>query len=148
MVLFGMPGSDLAVNGALAFGPARLPNELARALDALLSDKKPRLQREDVLNALTSIRRQTQICEQTGAAAENTLRSVRTLRRGLIFHSPIYADVEPDSIQRGLLAACVRAVRHIGTHRARGLGEAQATLWLAEKNVTPEWMAEFQEELS
>ncbi|MGQ9815200.1 MAG: RAMP superfamily CRISPR-associated protein, partial [Candidatus Roseilinea sp.] len=114
--LFGRRGSDLDANAALAFGPARLSDQLARALN---SAQKPQTATADiVLSALTSIRRQTSIDESTGAAAQDTLRSARVLRRGLVFYAPVYAPTDWPPRARGLLAASVMALRRVGARRA------------------------------
>lgn len=144
--LFGRPGSDLHADAALAFGPACLSEELARALAPLIA--KGRLTPHDTLTALTYIRRQTRIDESTGAAKEDTLRSVRVLRSGLVFRAPIYAPAEWAPCARGLLAAGVMAVRRVGARRARGMGQARAALIQNGRDVTFEWLGEFEKELA
>jgi len=144
--LFGRRGSDLDADAALAFGPACLSDQLSRALQPLIDAR--RLTADDVLTALTSIRRQTSIDEFTGAAAEDTLRSVRALRSGLVFRAPVYAPADLDARARGLLAASVMAVRHVGARRARGMGQARATLIQNGQDVTLNWLGEFEKELA
>lgn len=144
--LFGRRGSDLDANAALAFGPARLSDQLARALN---SAQKPQTATADiVLSALTSIRRQTSIDESTGAAAQDTLRSARVLRRGLVFYAPVYAPTDLPPRARGLLAASVMALRRVGARRARGMGQVRATLIQDDQDVTLAWLGEFEKELA
>lgn len=145
--LFGEWGSNLAANGALYVGPALLPNSLRQAVRQKIDQKK--LGRADVLAALTTVRRQTQVDDQTGVAKDKSLRSTRVLIRDLEFEAAIITERELDSTERGLLAACVKAVRRVGTHRARGLGRVKTELYdLARQPITTEWMKQFEREVT
>jgi len=143
--LFGDGGSDLESNGALSFGHARLPQGLREAVHAVQPDQ---LSRTDVVEALTTIRRQTRIDETTGAAKEDTLRASRVLMRGLDFHAPITVERDLDATEQALLGACVKAIRRVGSQRARGLGRVRAELFDANGNaLTEQWMHQFAQEV-
>lgn len=143
--LFGAGGSDLESNGALSFGPACLPHNLQEAVKAV---KPEQLSRTDVIEALTTIRRQTSIDGKTGAAKEDTLRASRVLIRGLEFHASIMVDRELDATEQALLGACVKAIRRVGSQRARGLGRVRAELFDANDNaLTETWMKQFAQEV-
>ena len=142
--LFGVGGSDLEANGLLHFGTARLPKKLRDAIVAIAPDKLPRA---DVLEALTTIRRQTKI-DENGAAAENTLRATRVLMRDLVFESDITAERALSEAERALLSACVKAIRRVGSNRARGLGRVRAELLdTAGNDLTAQGMSQFAQEV-
>jgi len=143
--LFGDGGSDLQSKGVLSFGHARLPQCLCEAVHAV---KPEQLSRADVVEALTTIRRQTSIDDKTGAAKEDTLRASRVLIRGLEFYAPITVDDALSTTEQALLGACVKALRHVGSQRARGLGRVRAELFDANGNaLTEQWMHQFAQEV-
>lgn len=140
-VLFGIPGGAASGNAILQFGPAQLPDTIRQAI--LAADVKP--QRDEVLTALTTIRRQTAIDEATGAAKKNALRATRVLLRGLQFTSLLTTRQPLDETQQGLLAACVYAVRRAGGHRSRGLGEVKLRLYdVQNADLTSTWFSLFE----
>lgn len=143
--LFGDGGSDLKSIGVLSFGHARLPQDLRAAVNAV---KPNDLSRTDVVEALTTIRRQTMIDATKGAAKEDTLRAIRVLMRGLEFHAHITVDRDLDSIEQALLGACVQAIRRVGSQRARGLGRVRTELVDENGNsLTEPWMTLFAQEV-
>lgn len=143
--LFGDGGSDLESNGTLSFGHARLPQGLREAVNAVKPDQ---LSRTDIVEALTTIRRQTRIDEKTGAAQKDTLRANRVLVRGLEFHAPITVDRGLTATEQALLGACVKAIRRVGSQRARGLGRVRAELLDASGNALAEqWMNQFAQQV-
>ncbi len=143
--LFGDGGSDLESKGALSFGHARLPQGLREAVNAV---KPEQLSRTDVVEALTTIRRQTSIDEKSGAAREETLRANRVLIRGLEFEATLTSERELDATEQALLGACVKAIRRVGSQRARGLGRVRAELFDASGNtLTEQWMKQFAQEV-
>jgi CRISPR/Cas system CSM-associated protein Csm3 (group 7 of RAMP superfamily) len=147
--LFGNPGSTLATNGIVHFGTAWLADsELREAVQQAIRMTGTRLKREDVIGALTAIRRQTRIDAETGAAAENTLRSLRVIIRDLQFEAALDSDRDLTQIEQSLLAACTRAIRRVGAHRSRGLGAVSAEL-LDDKrvDVVAAWMKRFAQEV-
>lgn len=145
--LFGKGGSSLEANGALYVGPALLPDSLRQAVRQKIGQEK--LRRVDVLAALTTIRRQTQIDDQTGAAKDKSLRSTRVLIRELEFEAALITERDLDPTEQGVLAACVKAIRRVGSHRARGLGRAKTELYNSDRQpVTKDWMKQFEREVT
>ncbi len=141
--LLGMANENEATTGLLHIGSAQAADESLRI--ALLKAQMPRA---DVLNAFTSIRRQTSIDENTGAAQENTLRSIRVLKCGLVLRSLLSAADELTSAQKGALAAMVSATRRIGTRRNRGLGKVRTDLLdSAGTSVLADWLKLFEKEV-
>jgi hypothetical protein len=124
--LFGLttPLGDRDI--VLHFGDARLPHELRAGLAAAREEDRP--SREEVLAALTTIRRQTSIDAATGAYARGSLRAARALVRGLTLIAPLDFAREPKERERALLAACALATRRGGIARQRGRGQLRLLL--------------------
>lgn len=146
--LFGRPGSRHEDSGALRISHARLPDDLREALGIAQQADGSAFPREDVIEAFTTIRRQTSVDEETGVAADKTLRAMRVLTAGLKFWSAVVLDVEPDSSMRGLLGACVMGLRAIGRDRARGLGRCEVRLLTGDNiDLTDNWFGDFTTEV-
>jgi hypothetical protein len=126
--LFGVSGSTDTGTALMHVGPATLPHELRDHLYRQVFADAPTLQREDVLDALTSIRRQTSVNAQTGAPESGSLRSVRVLLRDTPLIARLDCDAAATQEVLALLSACVLAVRRGGTGRNRGRGELQLRL--------------------
>lgn len=120
--LFGIPGSMQKDTGILHFHSATLP------LDFVKRVQDAQYPARQVLEALTSIRRQTAVDPARDTPMDQTLRATRVVLRHTIFHAPISVDrrLEPDHL--ALLAACAATVRHAGLNRTRGLGHIRITL--------------------
>lgn len=142
--LFGHPGSTPEDNAMMHVGPALLPEELRRAVEADIKSK--RLTPADVLESLTAIRRQTAVDEETGAPEEGSLRSMRVILRDTPFFARLDFDGDPDDIAKALLAACVLSLRRAGTGRNRGRGRLTARLLDEHANdITDECFRRFKE---
>ena len=141
--LFGQPGSTLEDEARMHVGPALLPEALRVAIEADIrrGDLKP----ADVLEALTAIRRQTAVDEETGAPEEGSLRSMRVVLRDTPFIAELNFDEEPDQTTKALLAACVLSLRRAGTGRNRGRGRLAARLYNDRGNdITNECFEHFR----
>ena len=90
---------------------------------------KGEITREQVLESLTAIRRQTAIDVRTGAPLRETLRFMRVILRQTQFEAELYFASPPSDAAKGLLAACVKALQRAGTGRNRGRGELEARLY-------------------
>lgn len=108
----------------LHIGAATLPPDLHDHIRRDVDGK--RLQPQEVLSALTAIRRQTAIDPESGAPERGSLRSMRVLLRETTLIAPLDFDAPfPEQQQEailGVLSACVLAVRRGGTGRNRGRG--------------------------
>ncbi|MEW5941613.1 MAG: RAMP superfamily CRISPR-associated protein [Chloroflexota bacterium] len=138
--LFGKPGGGPAEAGCLHIGDARLPDDLCAAVarDHQPGAPTPGLTPADVLESLTTLRRQTAMDTETGAPLENSLRASRVILRETVFASRVEVvpllggrQISPEEAQRdlALLAASVRALRRAGAHRNRGLGKIRVELF-------------------
>lgn len=128
--LFGEPGSTAAATPLLQVGDAQLPEELRLAIQSDIDADCPSLTRTMVLDALTTLRRQTAIDDRTGVAKDSSLRTTRVILRETSFAARLHLPEQLDATyeQRGLmlLAACAKALRRVGTSRNRGLGRIKA----------------------
>lgn len=77
----------------------------------------------DVLTFYTTIRYQTSI-DNDGIALDNSLRSVRAIKKGITF----YADLECEVQDLAILKKCCTLIKHMGTNRTRGFGEVTLTI--------------------
>ncbi len=136
--LFGRPGDS--TGGPLIIGDAHL-DESAKVkpwLEWLEKKKTPAILKDDVLRVYTSIRIQTAIDEDSGAAKEDTLRSTRIVDGQRTF----LAKIEP--LPGGALgqkeivglALAAASLRYMGSGRTRGLGWVSCSLHLGEENLT------------
>ncbi|MCV3212426.1 RAMP superfamily CRISPR-associated protein [Plectonema radiosum NIES-515] len=156
--LFGKPGSTLDTQAIIHVGDACLPSDLRSAIAAQLDDElekkrknkeyKPTLTDRDILESLTTIRRQTAIDPENGSSTERSLRSARIILRELPFESRLLfakelnADLEEDKDILALLIIGTLALRRVGSGRNRGRGHVQCTLWEMPDN------REFTKEIS
>lgn len=129
--LFGTEGSGLMMQGTIYVGDAQLPKTLR---DLILWKRKEsrkknedRFHKDEVLAALTSIRRQTAMNEY-GAPKHGSLRSMRIVLRGTVFESDLSFEKEPNEDELTLLACAVLGLRATGTGRNRGRGRLRAIL--------------------
>lgn len=87
--LFGSPGSSDSDKAILHISNATLPVDLRKSVAYELEKSRSsmRLSSEDILNSLTSIRRQTSIDEKSGAPEKGSLRSMRVVLRETSFEA-------------------------------------------------------------
>lgn len=123
--LFGSPGSTLEDNALLSTGDAQLPSDLQAAIAQDV--KRKTVRREEVLESLTALRRQTALNEN-GVAKEGSLRTIRVILRETPFEAALHFTEEPTEDDLALLAACIKAFRRAGTGLTRGRGRLVAEL--------------------
>ncbi|MBZ5554038.1 MAG: RAMP superfamily protein [Acidobacteriia bacterium] len=126
--LFGIPGSTLDDDAHMHVGPALLPEDLRKAVDADLRQNTPRYSPTDILESLTAIRRQTAVDTGTEAPDEGSLRSIRVVFRDTTFIADVELNADAPPHAMPLLAACVLSLRRAGTARNRGRGKIEARL--------------------
>jgi CRISPR/Cas system CSM-associated protein Csm3 (group 7 of RAMP superfamily) len=150
--LFGVPGSTLDTQAKIHVGDACLPGDLRKAIATQLDSEqdkkrrnpkyKPALTSTDILESLTTIRRQTAIDPEDGAPTEHSLRSARVILRELpfesklLFESKLNKDSEDDKDMLSLLAVGTLALRRIGSGRNRGRGHVQCSLHDSTNEIT------------
>jgi CRISPR/Cas system CSM-associated protein Csm3 (group 7 of RAMP superfamily) len=124
--LFGIPGSTLETIGEMHVGDACLPNDLREAVAWQIKNQE--LTDKDVLDSLTTIRRQTAINYQTCVIDKGSLRSFRVVTRALEFKANLLFENQPNDELLSLLAVSTLALRRMGSGRNRGRGHVQCTL--------------------
>ncbi|RUS98580.1 hypothetical protein DSM106972_079660 [Dulcicalothrix desertica PCC 7102] len=124
--LFGTPGSTLATIGEMHVGDACLPDDLREVVAWQIKNEE--LTDKDVLDSLTTIRRQTAINYQTCVADKGSLRSFRVVIRALEFKADLLFENQPNEELLSLLAVSALALQRVGSGRNRGRGHVQCTL--------------------
>lgn len=114
--IFGKEGSDAS---AFTISNAKLRDyeKIVNGLNQF--EKADFVNQQKVLSLFTYLRTQTAVDTNTGTAIENSLRTLRVLKKGLIF----YADVDlknNDYVEE--FKNAVSMVKHMGVSRTRGLG--------------------------
>ena len=130
-------------------GDACLPAALQAVVKTEVSQN--RLQPVEVLESLTDIRHQTAVNE-IGQPEDRSLRATRVILRETVFEAeltlqPLDSDTPLTDLDRGLLAACVKALRRGGVNRNRGCGRLRATLWQDNVDQTDALFAHFEQEV-
>ena len=138
--LFGVPGSVLETMSIMHVGDACLPNNLRQVVAIQMQkDKVNKLTPTDILNSLTTIRRQTAINSESGSSDKGSLRSARVLMRDrpntqARFTANLFFDQELTADMKSLLVVGVLALRYLGSGRNRGRGHVQCSLYDVQKN--------------
>ncbi|MCC5633389.1 RAMP superfamily CRISPR-associated protein [Nostoc sphaeroides CHAB 2801] len=125
-ILFGTPGSVQGTIASMHVGDACLPDDLREAVAFQI--KKKTLTKTEVLDSLTTIRRQTAINSETGIADKGSLRSFRVAIRELEFKADLLFETQPSQEILSVLAVGTLALRRIGSGRNRGRGYVRCTL--------------------
>lgn len=135
-LLFGVPGSNLSAIGKMQISDAQLPVDLRQAIAIQIQEKK--LKATEVLNSLTTLRRQTAIDIETGVASDNSLRTHRVILRDLVFEASLDLEIPQDSIEDSLalISAGAQALRRVGSGRNRGKGHVKC--WIQNEGETLE----------
>jgi hypothetical protein len=163
--LFGKPGSTIENQGIMHVGDACLPNDLRNAIAAQIDEEYEKNRKQsgyqskltsiDILESLTTIRRQTAIDPENGSSTKRSLRSSRVILRELPFESRLLfskvlnADLGEDKDILALLIVGTLALRRVGSGRNRGRGHVQCTLWDIQHELTQEtsYIRRFEREI-
>lgn len=142
--IFGARGAK--DRGTLALGNARLENygKIKPWFAAFVPGNRGPDRRTAVMDALSSVRRQTAMDRHTGAPKQDTLRATRVINPGLVFEADIHGGLPERHCWTLALAAA--ALREMGSSRARGLGRVRCAVFedsqdltaVALKNLTPD----------
>jgi len=135
--LFGSSGSTLETIGAMHFSDACLPEDLREVVTWQIKNEE--LTDTDVLNSLTTIRRQTAIDSQTYVADEGSLRSFRVIVRELELNADLLFETQLNDEMLSLLSVSTLALRRIGSGRNRGRGHVRCTLHNASGEDITHW---------
>jgi RAMP superfamily len=146
--VFGSPGSSLNTMASIHVGDAMLPKDLRQAI-AYQIHQENKLTKTEVLDALTTIRRQTSI-QPDGTPDKGSLRSFRVVIRQLDYTCDLIFEAEKTEIEGvlierdemlSLLAVGALALRYLGSGRNRGRGHVQCKLCDNKQNdITAEFI--------
>lgn len=81
---------------------------------------------QNVIKRFVYIRKQTSVDKDSGVAKESSLRTIRVIKKGLVFEAECGKLSEGFDID--IFRKCVSLVKHIGMSRTRGLGLVNMTL--------------------
>lgn len=93
------------------------------ALMSVMDD--PQISPQKVLDLYTYTRTQTAVELETGTARENSLRTMRVVKKGLVFEAEVRwndTGLNQESNEFHVLKAAASVVKHMGCGRTRGLG--------------------------
>lgn len=124
--LFGTPGSTIGTMASVHVGDACLPEDLRQVVASQIQAET--LTKTEVLDSLTTIRRQTAIKPQTGTPDEGSLRSFRVVVRHLCFTAALMFETEPTDDMLSLLMVGALALKRLGSGRNRGRGHVKCVL--------------------
>lgn len=92
-----------------------------------LCDAYPNVMSQDsILSVYGYTRQQTRINER-GVADEHSLRTIRAIKKGIVFNGEVRIDTENAGTEKLLALACAN-LRRLGTKRNRGFGEVECRL--------------------
>ena len=129
--IFGKTGQRSGDGGACLYvGNAELhlpkASSLRGWLDYFQQESNPsNLHLDDVIQHFATLRPQTSIDRNTGAALENSFRTIRTLKAGLVFWAPVHFIESPNDTVLEALVLGAAALQRMGTARTRGLGKVR-----------------------
>ncbi len=81
--------------------------------------------KQKIIDLFTYTRHQTAIDEETGTGKENSLRSIRAVRKNNEFTSLLEIN---DSLDKSFIENSLKFLKHIGMNRTRGFGEITCKL--------------------
>jgi len=141
--LFGNPGSTLDTISSMYVGDACLPEDLRKVVAyQMKTDKK--LTKTDILESLTTIRRQTAIDMKTGVPDKKSLRSSRVILREHQFTAYLSFETQPSDDAITLLSVGTLALRRLGSGRNRGRGYVQSQLFnYKDEEITGNFIQHF-----
>lgn len=152
--LFGISGQTQKPSDLLTIGNATFAPDLVEYLHY-----EDALSREEILNSVTAIRRQTALNVETGVPKDESLRSMRVVLREQSFYAPLQFSNDPSESEKAFFAACVYSLRRMGTGRTRGRGcvavcitdapqEADKYSMAKIQDLTAAWFAPFKQEVT
>ena len=90
---------------------------------------------QNILGNFTYIRNQTSIHYESGAALDKSLRTMRVIKKGLVFVADVeWDDKEAMERNSAYLQSCCAVLKHMGVSRTRGFGNVRVSV--EERNQT------------
>lgn len=133
--LFGKPGNEKSAPISFSNITIEQYKENYDWLQYLAKEYKFLVSRDAILTSFTALRQQTAIDETTGIAKDHSLRTIRVIKKGLIFKGNISITDEKneqsdmhEEYNNLLVLSCLN-LKKIGTKRNRGFGEVECKLF-------------------
>lgn len=122
--------------------------EISKNIKDFLKDslEKREILREDILAAFTEVRIFTAI-DDKGIAKDGSLRESRVVRRDFKYYVDINSARTLTTVDKGLLAMGISALRNLGSMESRGKGEVYCKLLENGKDVTKGYIENLEREL-
>ena len=95
-------------------------------LEYFLSEHTNIISADSIRSYFTELRQQTAI-DNNGVASDHSLRTIRTLKKGITFRGVLFYQTDNKNAERILALAC-RNLRYMGTKRNRGFGKIKCEL--------------------
>lgn len=121
--VFGSEGDN---KSSFWISNARLHNYDAYIKDINNFGHKEITRPQNIIQRFTYMRTQTSVDSFTGVAKENSLRTMRVIKKGLVFEAE--CGKLSDSFDVNVVKESVSLVKHIGISRTRGLGLVNMSL--------------------
>lgn len=144
--LFGQPGSTLDTQSIMHVGDTCFPEAFKQAISAAI--KSEQITQTEVLNALTTVRRQTAIDGELGIAAEGSLRAFRVILRKQKLQANLLFVEAPTPSMLTLLKVSALALRRAGSGRNRGRGHIRCRLLQNNQDTTANQIDTFGKEIA
>ncbi|WP_353949157.1 RAMP superfamily CRISPR-associated protein [Sporolactobacillus sp. Y61] len=141
--IFGQPGLLEKSGGAVKITDATVPMTIRAPFIQAVENGE--IRREEIFNALTSIRSFTSIDPRTGTAEDHSLRKFRIIRKGLCLEAELTGLDSFEEHELGLLAAGIAGVRTIGMMKTRGKGYVDCSIREGELDVTQRYLDRLRE---
>lgn len=112
------------------------PEDYEAMLSDLMREKDKILTNYQNVVALYSYTRaQTALNPDTGTAEKNSLRTIRVVKKGMVFESDLRISPQMTNEEKEYLKLGAELVTHMGIHRTRGLGTVKITLQEAKEEA-------------
>lgn len=120
-------GKEENFSSKFSLSNAYLENYQALIRDINKEEDKVLTNPQKVLELYTYTRTQTALDKKTGVAEKNSLRTIRVVKKGLIFQADLYFDKNIKEEEKKIVLQAAKMVTHIGYSRTRGLGLVRIT---------------------
>lgn len=131
-------------HGTLKFSSCKINENIEKNLKYAVENNI--ISKEQVLSSFTEVRSFTSI-EEDGIAKKGSLRQGRVIRKSLKYYVQITTTRELNIIEKGLLAAGVKALRNIGAMESRGKGRIESKLLEDGKDITKFYIEALEKEV-
>lgn len=131
--IFGLPGESrqacLNIDNLYIIDYAVIYKEIE---DLLISKYNKFINKNDIIENFTEIRKQTSIDPTTQTAKKHSLRTIRVVKKGIEFETNFVINYNIEEAIP-LLVLATKNLKRMGTKRNRGFGEIKCSLELSDK---------------